>query len=199
MRPSWRDKIPTINNPWRYFILNEVKPGSVELKRPPAPKRVSGPAMILFPERSDNHRIPNSMLEPLVAFAKEAGYACYTNCFLNSNYATSKEIPGTQPLVQLTLAEIAELAQSPDIVIVGNRAGIFDLLYFISPGTGAKLVILYPDHPSFVWEARFQHPEVIDNHPTYYWERGNILEFRDSDFGQDKYARIFDKRPNSTT
>lgn len=191
LRPQWKDELPGINNPWRYFILNRTSPATLPLRVPPAVPRVASRSLVLFPERSDNARLDPALFAPVVAEAKRRGYGCFTNCFLNANYAVSDPIPGTEPLTQLSLAELVALGRQPETILLGTRSGLFDVLYFTSTHIGARLVVLYPDRPDWLWEARFQHETVAARHAEYYWQRGNVAEHRTRDFTERACASVF--------
>ena len=189
----WSKKYPNVQSPWLYFIMNGVRPFELKLEIPPAVPKVPKKSVLIFPERSDNHRLGDSLFEPFVHEAKARGFTVYTNCYLNDNYLISPPIPGTEPISQLSLSDVIAIASDPENIIRGNRSGVFDLLYFAAPPDAAKLVIVYPPNPDWMWNAcRFKSEFVGANFPEMYFERTGLFEFQESEFVADNFAFAFE-------
>jgi len=138
---------------------------------------------VIFPERSDNCRLNDALFGDFVRSGIEQGYTVYTNCYFNSNYTTSPALPDTTALVQLSLAEIIAIASDPTNILIGTRSGVFDVLYFVMPEVAARLIVLYPPEPAWLWDtARFRNDHARSEFPQFYFDRQKVLEIRTRDF-----------------
>lgn len=173
----WPRELINIQNPWRYFIMNQVAVKELSWDFSQKSTLIGRRVVVIFPERSDNHRLQDSYFTDFINLAKNKGFKVYTNCYINSNYVSSPALPGTLPLSQLSLSDIISIASDPSNVLVGTRSGLFDVLYFIVPELHARLVIIYPPQPTWLWaSARFHNEEVRINFPKFYMHRKNIIE-----------------------
>ncbi|MBC7368201.1 MAG: hypothetical protein H7343_15545 [Undibacterium sp.] len=179
----WEERFPDISNPWRYFLMNGVAPGEISLELPKVSPRVGSRSIVIFPERSDNHRLSDALFADFIERAAADGFTIYTNCYLNSNYVVSPALPGTAPLAQLSLGEIVAIASDPSNIIVGTRSGLFDVLYFALPPEAARLVVLYPPEPAWIWSAARLHNEAMrKKFPDLYLHRENVVELEIGNF-----------------
>lgn len=180
---SWAEQLPDIHNPWRYFIMNEISPSGLTCEVPKAAARIGGKCIVIFPERSDNGRLNDGLFSDFIHRAIGRGFTVYTNCYINSNYVTSPALPGTLPLAQLSLGEMVAIASEPSNILVGTRSGLFDVLYFVLPKVAARLVILYPPDPAWLWDtARFHNDAARKKFPQYYLHRDGVIELKPQDF-----------------
>ncbi len=80
------------------------------------------------------------------------------------------------------------IASDPSNILVGTRSGFFDVLYFVLPKVAARLVILYPPDPAWLWSAaRFHNEAARLKYPQYYLHREGVVELQLHDFN----GRIF--------
>jgi hypothetical protein len=188
---SWAERYPDIHNPWRYFLMNGIAPSSLSYERPKASARIGGKSIVIFPERSDNGRLDDGLFADFIGRATARGYTVYTNCYINSNYVTSPAMPGTTPLAQLSLGEMIAIASEPSNILVGTRSGLFDVLYFVLPKAAARLLILYPPDPAWLWDAaRFQNETMREKFPQFYVEREGVVELRTRDFNGEAFTLV---------
>ncbi len=162
----------------------------MELCIPPQSPQLTGKNVILIPERGDNSRLGTEHLGAFIAHANHQGYRCYTNGHTNTNFTAKPPLTGTYPMPELNLGQLIAIARDPEVVFVGTRCGLFDILYFIRPLGGAKLVILYPAEPAWLMEARFIRPDLVATHGQYYTERERVYEYRTADFNSKNFGDI---------
>ena len=193
----WGDNHPdnetnsTINNPWRYYLAYGTSPHAAPWRIPPVSARITGKCVLIFPERSDNSRLGGQQLDAFIEADNKRGYICYTNGHLNANYRQHEQLAGTAPLLNLSLTELVSISRDPEIIFLGTRSGLFDILYLTSPVNGATLAVLYPEHPDWIWNARFIRPDIAPQLGDRYFARPNVHEFRTRDFNTDCFGKIF--------
>jgi len=171
-----------INNPWRFFIHHQVSPLHQDIRVRAEPPQLGGKCVILIPERGDNSRLGSEHLGAFVNHAIGQGYRCYTNGHINTNFSSRPPLPGTHTLPELSLRQLIAITRDPEVIFVGTRCGLFDILYFMRPPQGSPLVILYPHEPEWIMEARFIRPDIATAHSQFYDARANVHEFRVDDF-----------------
>jgi hypothetical protein len=192
----WGDNDPDtpenarINNPWRFFHAFGTSPHDAPWRIPVIRPRITGKSVLVFPERGDNNRLPDHQFAAFINTANKRGYSCYTNTFVNSNFSPKPPLPGTKPLANVSLSELVNIARDPDVVFLGTRSGFFDILYLTTPRNGATLAILYPDTPSWIWDARLLRPDLEPLFGDRYLHRPRVHDIPIRDFDQDKFFNI---------
>ena len=139
----WKTRlsINRIWNPWNYFILNRTDPSTRSFDiRADSDLTLPKKSIKFCPERSDRKLLSSGMLEGIASFAKSNEYAVYTNIVENQHYSNPLVVENTQP-ISPSLTTLIGAAQNDELVLIGTRSGIFDILFFTSK---AKLVMLYP-------------------------------------------------------
>lgn len=111
---------------------------------------ITDKTVIFFPERSDNYQINNKIWEKINQKYIKLGYKTYTNLsFRNDVYRYEKTILDSKPLGLSydQLHDFISLHNKDNIILIGQRSGIFDYLKHF----GCKQKIIFPSEPSWLY------------------------------------------------
>jgi len=74
--------------------------------------------------------------------------------------------------------------------LVGTRSGLFDVLYFVLPMVHARLLIIYPPAPAWLWStARFHNDSARIKYPSFYIHRDGVIEIEQQNFNSTTFSK----------
>ena len=106
-------------------------------------KTIQEKTCILFPERGDNYQFEDYFWEIIISKLKEKGYRTYINQTNKFDvYKKEKVFEGTEELLGREIQDMVDFAvKHQNLVTIGQRSGIFDLLKYFS----CRKIIFYQD------------------------------------------------------
>lgn len=145
---------------WHSFISCRVNLDTVF----PVPNQtLKTKTCILFAERSDNFSVDKELWLQIIIKLLNKGYEVFSNISgKNHVYQHEKLLPNTKPLLlnHIELCNKIKFSDPNNIICIGQRSGIFDLLKW-SP---IKKIVLYPDNPvNFYDDCNFLNDPTAKN------------------------------------
>jgi hypothetical protein len=115
--------------------------------------------VIIYPYRSDNHKIDINYLNTIIKVCTKYNLNVYTNIVENHiNYLNDEVIEGTKKLT-INLSKLIQNVNKK-LIIFSNRSGILDLLYYIS---NVIIINLVPNDPEWMKDFIFEKNKIHKN------------------------------------
>jgi hypothetical protein len=131
-------------------------------------------SIICFPETSGNNILNNSFFEPILEKFYNTNTKIYTNSVKNHpNYLNQIVLKNTEPIT-IDIYDLVYLCYTKNILIIGNRCGILDLLYFSCPS--ANIINLVQSYLSDLQRYNFFDNDLYNNSNISHLKHTNGLD-----------------------
>ena len=149
----------------KYFIYNQI----IKIKKNIIFKNILNDYdVIIYPYRSDDNKVNNDILNIIVNICATYNLNIYTHINKNHiNYSNETVIPNTKE-INLSLDDLISITNKK-IIIISNRSGLLDILYYIS---NFPIINLIPNDPLWIKDYTFDKNKI--NFPNLY--RDNVYD-----------------------
>ena len=131
-------------------------------------------SIICFPETSGNNILNNSFFEPILEAFYNTNIKIYTNNVTNHlNYLNQVVLKNTEP-ISIDIYDLVYLCYTKNILIIGNRCGILDLLYFSCPS--ANIINLVQSYLPDLQRYNFFDNDLYNNPNISHLKHTNGLD-----------------------
>ena len=146
-------------------------------------------SIICFPERSDNYTVNNDIYKIFLEKFYNTN-KIYTNIIKDKSktlYKNDNILENTNS-INIGIFDLVYLCSIKNILIIGNRSGILDLLYFTCPNT--PIINLVPPTPSGLEKYNFFDTQIFDNININHLKHNNGLDIILSNYDLNKYMNF---------
>jgi hypothetical protein len=149
----------------KHFIYNQI----IKIKENIIFKNILNDYdVIIYPYRSDNNKVNDNILNMIVNICSTYNLNIYTHINKNHiNYSNETVIPNTKE-INLSLDDLISITNKK-IIIISNRSGLLDILYYIS---NFPIINLIPNDPLWIKDYTFDKNKI--NLPNLY--RDNVYD-----------------------
>ena len=151
-------------------------------------------SIICFPERSDNNTINNDIFKIFLEKFYDT-HNIYTNNIKDKSKTLYKDdniLQNTKP-INISIFDLVYLCSTKNIVIIANRSGILDLLYFTCPNTPIINLIssTEPSKIDYFQKFNFFDNQIFENNINIkHLKRNNGLDLVLSNYDINKYLNF---------
>ncbi len=132
--------------------------------------------VFIYPNRSDNYKIPLNIFKYFIKELKIKGYTIYLQTVKDHPIYYNEIIWEDTISINLDFYELLYLSNIEDNIFIFNRSGLLDLLYFIN--CKSKLICFYPNNPE--WIKSFNYNTEYNN--KYNGICSNIIDIYEDNY-----------------